>query len=177
MVRCVPAAAGAVRDRRTVLATFDDDRVLVWQAHCCPVAEEALRLGRFGGRIWRYDRVTRFRLSLPSLLTRNGWASRAGRERILAVWLKRLAFDAILRQAVHAAFEPAVYPTEMGWRLAVRYANVSLAWHPDVDPAGNELSRVTVRIGLRDGALRAVTRAVRMRMGAPAAMSWSGCRA
>lgn len=87
-------------ERRVVHATFDRSVVVVWQAHSHEVADCALRAGRFGGRAWRTDRVTRFRLSLPSLLARNGWATRAGRERILAVKIQREGFDAMVRQAV-----------------------------------------------------------------------------
>jgi hypothetical protein len=157
VVKLVAGARPRLSDPRTVLATYDARAVVVWQAHGAEVAEEAVRLGRFGGRLWRFDRMTRFRTSLPSLLARNGWATRPGRERILAVYVARDGFDALLRQAVHAAFEPAIYPSRMGWSLAVRFANVTVAWHPDVDPAGNELPRETLRVGVRDGALRSFT--------------------
>ncbi|MEQ1500635.1 MAG: DUF4291 family protein [Myxococcota bacterium] len=147
------SCARAVPDRRTVLATYDDDAVIVWQAHSDAVADAALRDGGFGGRSWRTDRTTRFRLSLPSLLARNGWATRPGRERILAVRLCRVGFDAVLRQAVHAAMEPGVYPCRNAWHLATRYGQVTLAWHPDVDPTGAELDHETLRVGVRDGVL------------------------
>jgi hypothetical protein len=157
VVRFVRAPAPPIAMPRTVCATFDAERVVVWQAHGTDVADAAVRQGRFGGRAWRTDRVTRFRLSLPSLLARNGWGTRPGRERILAVWLAREGFDAILRQAVHAAFEPGIYASRMGWQLATRFANAIVAWHPDVDPSGAPLARETVRVGLRDAALRDFT--------------------
>lgn len=150
-----PRAAG---ERRAVQATFDSSVVVVWQAHSHEVADAALRNGQFGGRLWRTDRVTRFRLSLPSLLARNGWATRPGRERILAVALRREGFDAMLRQAVHAGYEPDIYPTRNSWHLATRYGHVVVAWHSDVDPAGGELERDTLRMGVRDATLERFTR-------------------
>lgn len=145
-------------DPRVVRATFDSDVVVVWQAHSHEVADAALRAGRFGGKAWRTDRVTRFRVSLPSLLARNGWATREGRERILAVRLQREGFDTMLRQAVHAGYEPEIYATRNTWHLATRYGHVVVAWHPDVDPSGAELGRETLRIGVRDAALERFTR-------------------
>lgn len=142
---------------RRVLATFDERAVVVWQAHRPEVADHALACQRFGGELWRIDRVTRLRLSLPSLLARSGWGTRAGRERILAVRLARAGFDAILRQAVPAEFDPAVYASKGAWHLATRYANVTLSWHRDVDAVGGECGWDTPRIGLREHALRAFT--------------------
>jgi hypothetical protein len=144
-------------ERRRVHATYDATTVVVWQAHSHEVAECALERGRFGGRAWRTDRVTRFRLSLPSLLARNGWATRPGRERILAVRMLREGFDTLLRQAVHAGFEPDIYPSRNSWHLATRYGHVVVAWHPDVDPSGAELERETLRMGIRDATLERFT--------------------
>jgi hypothetical protein len=152
-----PPASRARAGPRRLLATFDERSVVVWQAHRHEVADEALRRQRFGGELWRTDRVTRFRVSLPSLLARTTWATRQGRERILAVRLARVGFDAILRQAVPAEFDPEVYPTRGAWHLATRYANVTVSWHRDVDPAGCECGWDTPRMGLREHALRSFT--------------------
>ena len=138
---------------RQVLATYDDDSVVVWQAHCPEVARPALDSGHLGGPAWSTDRLSRLRLSLPSLLDRCDWGRRVGRERILAISLKRTGFEAMLRQAAHAAFEPAIYASTASWRLATRYTNVVIDWFPDRDTTGAELARETPRLGLRHDAL------------------------
>jgi Domain of unknown function (DUF4291) len=140
--------------RRSLLATFDAERVIVWQAHSEAVAAYAVSHGRFGGPDWRAGRQTRFRFSLPSVLARTEWGTRPGRERILAVWVTRSGVETLLNQAVHAEADPAVYTTPMAWRLATRYANVSVSWHVDVDLLGAALPRETPRLGVRDLALR-----------------------
>lgn len=145
------------RTQRRVRAAFDERRVVVWQAHTDEIADYALANGRFGGAAWRRDRVTRFRLSLGSLLGRTEWAKRPGRERVLAVSLAREGFEALLRQSAHAEFEPGLYASRAAWRLATRYAPVSVAWHPDVDEHGRDLPTETLRIGVRDAALRRFT--------------------
>lgn len=138
---------------RPLRATFDASRVVVWQAHGAEIADHALAHGRFGGAGWRRDRLTGFRLSLPSLLARSDWGRAEGRERILAVSLSRDGFDALVHQAVLAENDPSVYPSAASWRLATRYANVTVAWHPDVDLGGVELPWQTPRFGVRDRAM------------------------
>lgn len=151
---CCPAVA----DPRIVRATFDERTVLVWQAHSPEVARAAVAHGGFGPRICWTERSTRFRLSLPALLARNGWGTRAGRECILGLRLLREGFDALLRQAVHEAIEPEIYPSRNAWHLARRYANVCVAWHRDVDPVGSELEWETLRVEVRDHALKKFVR-------------------
>jgi hypothetical protein len=145
-------------DPRAVRATFDERTVLVWQAHTPEVAAAAVADGRYGPRICWSERSTRFRLSLPALLDRNGWGTAPGRECILGVRVLREGFDALLRQAVHDAMEPELYPSRNAWHLARRYANVCIAWHADVDPAGNALEWETLRVEVRDHALKRFVR-------------------
>lgn len=145
---------------RTLRATFDDHQVIVWQAHRAEIAAHAVATGRLGGPGWRLDRVSRFRLSLPSVLARSEWGQRPGREHILAVALSRAGFDALMNQAVLAAFETPIYPTRMAWALATRYANVTVDWHPDVDYSGREQAWQIARISVRDRALRTFTDSV-----------------
>ncbi len=151
MIEAAPLSGqGLPTQGRHLLASFDDERAVVWQAHAPDVASQALADGRFGGPGWRGD-------PLPSLLERCGWGTRLGRERILAVFLTRDGLDAILRQAVHAEFEAAVYASMASWRLATRWSPVSIAWYRDRDATGGELERETPRLGLRDAALSRFT--------------------
>ncbi len=143
---------------RTLLATWDADTVVVWQAHGTEVAERAVATGRFDGPAWRHDRTTRMRVSLPSLAWRTAYGQRAGRERLLAVRLRRAGFDELLRRAVEAEDDRAVYPSTATWRLAMRYASATVSWHPDRGPDGAELPWQTPRFGLRGALLDAFSR-------------------
>lgn len=140
--------------RRAVRATYDEERVLVWQAHRADIADEALQHGRFGGASWSLRRHTVVRLSLPSLLHRVDFGRRKGRERVLGLWLRRDVFDALLQQAVHRVYEAAVYGSIRTWRLATRWAQVSVEWHDDLGLDGHPDGTETLRIGLRQEALR-----------------------
>jgi Domain of unknown function (DUF4291) len=83
------------------------------------------------------------------MMYRCGWASKEGQEVVLAVRLKRSAFDEILRQAIHSSFVPEVYGTEDAWKRAVAGSDVRLQWDPDHDPAGNPVERRAIQLGLR----------------------------
>jgi hypothetical protein len=117
---------------RTLLATWDADTVVVWQAHGTEVAERAVATGRFDGPAWRHDRTTRMRVSLPSLAWRTAY--------------------------VEAEDDRAVYPSTATWRLAMRYASATVSWHPDRGPDGAELPWLTPRFGLRGALLDAFSR-------------------
>ena len=80
---------------------------------------------------------------------RCGWASKEGQEVVLAVRLKRPAFDEILRRAVHSTFVPEVYESESEWKAAVGRSDVRLQWDPDHDPSGAPVERRAIQLGLR----------------------------
>jgi hypothetical protein len=142
---------------RVVRAHHDSERVLVWQAHHETLARAAVARGGLAGPGWSLRRHTVVRLSLPLLLTQADWGRRQGRERIVGMWLPRSVFDGLLQQAVHCTHEPEVYASLRQWRLASRYSQVSAAWLDDVDLQGVPIGRQTLRLGLRQEALRRFT--------------------
>ena len=75
------------------------------------------------------------------MMYRSGWGTREGQEVTLAVPLRRAAFDALLSQAVHSSYDPAVYASEVAWRAAVAASDVRLQWDPDHAPSGAPLVR------------------------------------
>ncbi len=83
------------------------------------------------------------------MMYRCGWASKHDQEVVLAVRLRRLAFDEILRMAVHSSFTSQVYETELVWRSAVASSDVRLQWDPDHDPSGAPVERRAIQPGLR----------------------------
>jgi len=138
----------------------DAGRVLVWQGHRAEVAAEAVRHGGLDVPSWSLARHTRFRLSLPALLARTDWGRKPGREHTLGVWLDEEALVRLLRQAVHDRCEMAVYGSIKAWRLASRWAQVSIGWHDEPDLAGQPTGQQTPRLGVRQAALKQFTDAV-----------------
>lgn len=143
------------RAGRPVLACFDDTTVTVFAAHRPEIGAWAIEHGTLGGPVWRGDRVARFRLSLPRVMSRSERGERAGKEVLLALTLRRDGFDAVLRQAVHwREFPASIFGTQARWRLATRFTEVVVDFAPDCAPDGSDLPRMTQRFGVRGHALK-----------------------
>jgi hypothetical protein len=87
------------------------------------------------------------------MMYRSGWGTKEGQEVTLAVWLRRTAFDDILRLAVPSSFAPEVYSSQDDWQAEVKRSSVRLQWDPDHDPHGHPLARRAIQLGLRGDAL------------------------
>lgn len=72
-----------------------------------------------------------------------------GQEVVLAIRLKRSAFDRILAKAIHSTFESDIYPSQDEWKKALTQSCVRLQWDPDHDPSGVPLKRRAIQLGLR----------------------------
>lgn len=102
------------RSGRHILAQFDDQSVVVYQAYRPEIGHFAARHGYFGGE-FSLGRMSWIKPNFLWMMYRSGWGTKPGQEVTLAVRLRRDAFDEILRLAVHSSFTPEVYlyfPTE-----------------------------------------------------------------
>ncbi|MBL8735949.1 MAG: DUF4291 domain-containing protein [Planctomycetes bacterium] len=133
---------------RHVLAHFDDDSIVVYQAFRPQIADEAVRLGRFGPSFLR-SRMSWLKPNFLWMMYRCGWATKVDQERVLAVRLPRPFFDRLLALAVSAWFDPTAGLTEAEWSRAVASSDVRLQWDPDHNPGGSPLARRAVQLGLR----------------------------
>lgn len=133
---------------RHILAQFDDESVVVYQAYKPVIGHFAATNGYFG-REFSLNRMSWIKPNFLWMMYRCGWASKEGQEVVLAVRLKRSAFDEILRLAVHSSFVPEVYESESVWKSAVARSDVRLQWDPDHDPSGGPVERRAIQLGLR----------------------------
>lgn len=136
------------RTGRHILAQFTDDAVIVYQAYRPAIGQFAARHKHFGGE-FSLSRMSWIKPNFLWMMYRSGWGTKEGQEVILAVWLRRAAFDDILQQAVPSSFVPAVYPDEGAWKCAVRHSAVRLQWDPDHTPVGGAAERRAIQLGLR----------------------------
>jgi hypothetical protein len=137
---------------RHILAQFDDESVVVYQAYRPEIGHFAAKHGHFGGA-FSLDRMSWVKPNFLWMMFRSGWGTKEGQEVTLAVWLPRLAFDAILKEAVHSTFVPEVYPSQDEWQRAVAQSSVRLQWDPDHDPSGAKVERRAIQLGLRGDVL------------------------
>ena len=133
---------------RHILAQFDRDAVVVYQAYRPEIGHFAARHGYFGGA-FSLDRMSWVKPNFLWMMFRSGWGTKPGQEVTLAVWLRRPAFDAVLKEAVHSSFVPEVYPSEAEWQRTLAGSSVRLQWDPDHDPSGAKVERRAIQLGLR----------------------------
>lgn len=138
---------------RYILAQYDDESVIVYQAYKPEIGRFAARHGYFGGD-FSFTRMSWIKPNFLWMMFRCGWGTKELQETTLAIRLKRQAFDEILRQAVHSSHVPEVYGTEEEWKKAVATSNVRLQWDPDHDPSGAKQERRAIQLGMRDDVLK-----------------------
>jgi uncharacterized protein (UPF0248 family) len=134
---------------RHILADFDEDTVVVYQAYGDAIASWALEHGRFGGPSFSFDRMSWIKPGFLWMMHRSQWATAEGQERVLAIRLQRSFFDEVLRRAVPTSHVRARYASRKDWQDALARAEVLVQWDPDHDPAGNKLERRAIQLGLR----------------------------
>ncbi len=137
---------------RHILAQYDDESVIVYQAYRAEIGHFAAQHGYFGGA-FSVQRMSWIKPNFLWMMYRCGWGTKEQQEVVLAIRLQRAAFDQILAQAVHSSYVPAVYGTEAAWQAAVARSDVRLQWDPDHHPSGAKLERRAIQLGLRGDAL------------------------
>lgn len=133
---------------RHILAQFATDTVVVYQAYRPDIGRFAAEHGYFGGA-FSFSRMTWIKPNFLWMMYRSDWGTKADQEVTLAVWLRRAAFDAVLKEAVHSTFVPEVYSTHEEWEQAVARSDVRLQWDPDHNPSGHKVERRAIQLGLR----------------------------
>lgn len=146
-------AATWPKSGRHILAQFDAESVVVYQAYNPAIGGFAAQHGYFGGD-FSLTRMSWVKTNFLWMMYRSGWGIKPNQEITLAIWLKRPAFDTILTAAVHTSFVPEVYPDMETWQAAGLRSDVRLQWDPDHHPSGAPLERRAIQLGLRGELLK-----------------------
>jgi len=131
-----------------ILAQFDDNSIVVYQAYRQAIGHFAASHGYFGGE-FNLNHMSWIKPNFLWMMYRSEWGTKPGQEVILAVKLKRSAFDEILANIVHSSYIPDLYSSEAEWKKAVKHSSVRLQWDPDRHPSGAKLERRAIQLGLR----------------------------
>jgi len=142
---------------RHVLAQFDDDSIVVYQAYRPAIGRFAAEHGYFGGE-FSLERMSWIKPNFLWMMYRCGWATKVDQEVVLAIWIQRAAFDQIVAAAVPSSFDDRRYPDRAAWEEAVKGSDVRLQWDPDHGPGGEPLERRAVQLGLRGDVLASYAR-------------------
>ena len=105
---------------------------------------------QFFGGPFKYTRMTWIKPNFLWMMYRNGWGTKEGQEVVLAIHLKREAFDRYLTQAVYSSFQKELYASFDDWQKEVKRSNIRLQWDPDHNPYGGKVERRAIQIGIRN---------------------------
>ena len=142
---------------QVILAQYDEETVVVYQAYNPAIGEFAAEHGYFGGD-FKLGRMTWIKPNFLWMMYRSGWGTKAEQEVTLAIRLRRTAFDQILQSAVPSTFQPEIYQTESDWKRQVATSDVRSQWDPDHNPYGNPIERRAIQLGLRGDTVRKYAR-------------------
>jgi hypothetical protein len=140
-----------------ILAHYDADTIVVYQAYRPSIGEYAIKNGAFGGD-FSYSRMSWIKPNFLWMMFRSGWGTKEGQEIILGLRMRRQFFDGLLARAVTSSWDSSGRTTHDKWKAAVASSDVRLQWDPDHDPHGKPLSRRAIQLGLRGAALDAFGR-------------------
>ena len=139
-----------------VLAHFDADTIVVYQAYRESIGRHAIAHGQLGGADFSFNRMSWIKPNFLWMMHRSGWGTKPGQEITLGLRIRRPFFDRLLREAVESSFEEAMLSTQEDWKRAIVESEVRLQWDPDHAPDGTKLARRAVQLGLRGDALKAL---------------------
>ena len=140
-------------EERNIYAVYDDKTIRVYQAYNNEIADEALKLGKFGSK-FSLTRMTWIKPSFLWMMYRSGWASKQGQERILAIDLKREGFDEIVKNAVLSSFREVSDLSKEEWKEKLENSKVRCQWDPDRDIYGNPIGRRVIQSGIKGETVR-----------------------
>lgn len=120
---------------RHILAQYDDDTILVYQAYRPSIGRYVAEHGTFGGE-FSYTRMSWVKPNFLWMMYRSGWGTKVNQEVTLALRLRRAFFDSLLAQAVPSSWDCDQFSTADEWSRAVTQSSVRLQWDPDHHPSG-----------------------------------------
>jgi hypothetical protein len=133
---------------RHILAHYDDESVIVYQAYNRSIGRFAVEHGRLGGD-FSYSRMSWVKPNFLWMMYRSGWGTKENQEMTLALRLRRTFFDAILAEAVPSSWDREAFASQDEWAVAVARSSVRLQWDPDHHPSGAKLERRALQVGMR----------------------------
>jgi hypothetical protein len=136
-----------------IMAQYDEDKIIVYQSYRPEIGNFSVKNQFFGGP-FSLNRMTWVKPNFLWMMYRNGWGTKEGQEVVLAIHLKRDAFERYLQQAVISSYKSNLFESKEAWQLAVKNSDIRLQWDPDHDPYGNKIERRAIQIGIRGNEIK-----------------------
>lgn len=135
-------------EEKKIFAFYNEETIRVYQAFNHRIADEALKLGKFGPS-FKLDRMTWIKPSFLWMMYRSGWGTKIDQERILAIDITKEGFNIILSDVVLSTFNHEIYTTYDVWKTKLLDSQVRCQWDPDRDIHENPLRRRAIQLGLK----------------------------
>jgi hypothetical protein len=132
---------------RKINALYNEKTIRVYQAYRDEIANEAVRLGTFGGH-FKKTRMTWIKPSFLWMMYRSGWGEKEGQERILAIDISKEGFLEILKNSVLSHYDRNVYDSKTEWEEEKRVYSGRCQWDPERDIFGNPLDYRAIQLGI-----------------------------
>jgi hypothetical protein len=142
------------REGRHILAQFDAETIVVYQAYRPKIGRYAAEHGKFGGD-FSYSRMSWIKPNFLWMMFRSGWGTKENQETTLGLRIRRSFFDSMLSEAVPSTWDRSLFTTQDDWSRAVSRSSVRLQWDPDHHPSGAKLDRRAIQLGIRGERLKA----------------------
>lgn len=138
---------------REIRAVYTENTIRVYQAYNETIAKEAVNNGTFG-KNFKLERMTWIKPSFLWMMYRCGWATKENQERVLAIDIKREAFDYLVRNAVISTYHEEIYGSYDNWQQLIHDSDIRVQWDPERDIYGNPLEYRSLQLGLRGEAVK-----------------------
>jgi hypothetical protein len=141
-----------------ILAQFDDNSIIVYQAYSPKIAKAIVRNQNFHSEEciksgFSMDRMTWIKTNFLWMMFRSGWGSKQNQECILAITITRTGFEEILSMAISSSARDSSRNDQNSTKVPEkpkRSDEVRLQWDPDHFPNANKVEgRKAIQLGLR----------------------------
>ena len=133
---------------KEIRALYTVDTIRVYQAYNKTIADEAVKKGTFGNS-FKLDRMTWIKPSFLWMMYRCGWGMKENQEHILAIDMKREAFDFIVCNAVISTYNDSIGISYSEWKEQIKKSDIRCQWDPERDVFGHPLGYRSIQLGLR----------------------------
>ncbi len=143
------------QEGKVILANYDADSIVVYQAFHPETAAYAVQHGRLGGPRYSFGRMSWIKPNFLWMMYRCGWLTKDDNQgAVLAIRIRRSFFDEVLESAVASSWRASPFEEQDEWKAACKASKVRLQWDPDHDPRGEKLPRNAIQLGLKGPMLR-----------------------
>ena len=133
--------------RQQIRAVYDKETITVYQAYGKQIAQVAVAKQRFESP-FSFQRMTWIKPSFLWMMERSNWGQKSNQEHVLAIKIKRSAWEDALRMAVLTSPDKKVYRSGEEWRTAFKQAKIHVQWDPERNLRGTKLEYRSIQVGV-----------------------------